>query len=94
MIKITKLITGEELIGDVEEKDTSISIKQPCAVQIMVTRENMSPAMSLMPYAFYTQGHEVAIEKKNIIWVAEPVKEVYNQYNKLFGSGIQLPGIK
>lgn len=94
MIKIAKLITGEELIGDVTENGNITVFKQPCAVQLVMSRDNMTPAMSLIPYAFYTEGHTVTVETKNIIWVAEPLKEVYNQYNRLFGSGIQLPGLK
>lgn len=91
-IQILKLVTGEELIGDVEQNG-NFSIKQPCALQMVVSRSDGTPSMSMIPYAFYVEGHVVNISKEYVVWSAKPVDEVYNQYNRIFGSGIQLAGV-
>lgn len=94
MIQIVKLITGEELIGDINQIHDMCVIKQPCVLQMVLSRtDSTQPMLSLVPYAYYTEEHEIEISNNNVIWVAKPVKEVYNQYNKIFGSGIQLAGL-
>lgn len=94
MIKITKLITGEELIADVTENELTTVFKQPCAIQLMPDHRDPSKTMmGLIPYATYTEDFEVEVRNENIIWSANPTREVYNQYNQTFGSGIQLAGL-
>jgi hypothetical protein len=48
--------------------------------------------MGLFPYASYTEYHEVNIKNAAVIYVESPVKELYNQYNSAFGSGIVVAG--
>ena len=92
-IQIAKLITGEEIIGDFESNGDYV-IKKPCALQLVPSRSNPEqPMMALIPYAPYTEDHSVKVAQSNIIWIAKPVKELYNQYNSAFGSGIQLAGV-
>jgi hypothetical protein len=49
--------------------------------------------MALVPYAGYTKNHTIHIKSTSIVWEAEVAEELYNQYNMIFGSGIQIvPG--
>lgn len=94
MIKIVKLISGEELVGEISFSNTDVTVKKPCALQMMPSRQDPTqPVMSLIPYAFYTEDHSVKVSQDKIIWMESPVKELYNQYNQIFGSGIQLAGV-
>lgn len=88
-VQILKMVTGEELIGDVEQNG-NFTIKKPCFIQIMAGREPGQTMMGLVPYAPYVEDHTIVVPREAIIWVANPVKEMYNQYNHVFGSGIQL----
>ena len=91
MIKITKIVTGEEIVGDVTFTDTHITIKDPCAIAYVPSKDQPGQqALGLVPYAAYTKDHSVTIEKSKVVWSEELVEEVYNQYNKVFGSGIQI----
>lgn len=94
-IEIVKLITGEEIVSDTFETGTiNLVLKKPCIIQLVPSRENPGQTMmGLFPYAAYTESHEVEIAKASIVWRAKPVKELYNQYNSAFGSGIQLAGV-
>ena len=94
MIKIVKLITGEELIGDVTKTGGVYTIKQPCAIQLMPSHADPSKTMiGLIPYASYTENFSIDVHEERAIWIEPPAKELYNQYNSAFGSGIQLAGM-
>ena len=92
MIRILKLVTGEEIIGDSSEAHGEITVKKPCYIQIVPSRADPEqPAMALMPYAAYTKEHKVVIDISSIVWSEEPLIELYNQYNSLFGTGLVIP---
>lgn len=90
MIKITKLITGEEIIGEVSDPINSmVTIEKPCMLQLVPSRSNPEqPAMALIPYAGYTEDHKISVSLDKVIWSEKPMKELYNQYNSIFGNGI------
>lgn len=91
MIQILKLTTGEELIGDVTITADKAKIDKPCILQLVPSRTNPEQTMmGLFPYAVYTEDHSITIDQKQIVWIEKPVKDLYNQYNSAFGSGIQL----
>lgn len=90
-IQIVKLITGEEIIGDVTDLAGKLTIKKPCALQLVPSRSNPEqPMMALIPYAPYTEDHAITVMSNSTVWMEKPVKELYNQYNSAFGTGIQL----
>ena len=94
MIKIVKLITGEELIADVTAGDATMTLSKPCVLQMVPSRSNPEqPMMGMFPYASYAEDHSIDGDVDKIVWDAKPVKELYNQYNSAFGSGIQLAGL-
>ena len=63
MIRILKLVTGEEIIGDSSEAHGEITVKKPCYIQIVPSRADPEqPAMALMPYAAYTKDHKLVID--------------------------------
>jgi hypothetical protein len=94
MIKIVKLITGEELIADVTANGITMTLSKPCALQMVPSRKDPDqPMMGMFPYAAYTEDHCIDVDIDKIIWDANPIKELYNQYNSAFGSGIQLAGL-
>ena len=92
MIRILKLVTGEEIIGYSSEAHGEITVKKPCYIQLVPSRADPEqPAMALMPYAAYTKDHKVVIDISTIVWSEEPLIELYNQYNSLFGTGLVIP---
>ena len=92
-VQIVKLITGEEIVGEIEQGDEFI-IKNPCILQMIASRQDPTqPAMTLIPYAFYVEENTIKVGKDFIVWVGNPVKEIYNRYNSIFGSGIQLASL-
>ena len=94
MIEIIKLTTGEELIADVDHSSSKITLSNPCQLQMVPSKSDPSqPMMGMFPYAPYTEHHAIKVNIEHVVWTATPVKELYNQYNSAFGSGIQLAGL-
>ena len=82
MIKLLKLVTGEEVIADVEEVDISYLLKKP--VRIGLTPEGAA-TVPLSPFA---DCKEVTIAKAHVLFTADPEEECRNAYNAHYGSGI------
>jgi len=91
MIKVVKLITTEEIVGEIKDQGDYYLIEQPCAIAIIPSQSSFNEhRMGLIPYAGYTKNHKIEVKKSMIAWEAEPAEELYNNYNKVFGTGIQL----
>lgn len=94
MIKILKLVTGEELLGDADEvanQLNQIKFVKPCIIQLVPSRSNPEQVgIALIPYASYAKDHTIMIDKDSVVWEQEPVNEIRNQYNSIFGNGIVL----
>lgn len=91
MILVLKIVTGEEIVADVTENEDSFSLKRPAYIQYVPSRTNQDqPLLALAPYAVYVEDYTIDIPRSSVIWKAKPVKEMYNQYNSIFGSGIVL----
>jgi hypothetical protein len=87
-IKVWKLISGEELIAEqVEHSAESIELKSPATI-IMQQTEN-GVGLALMPYMPYADGN-ITLMKNSIASVGEPSQKMVNEYNRLFGTGIQI----
>ena len=91
MVKLFKLITSEEIVGYCTRKGSTIYIEKPCAIMLISSKSTPDQhSMALIPYAAYAKGHKIEIEKRQVVWEAELEDDVLNQYNMLFGSGIQI----
>ena len=90
-VKILKFMSGEEVVGEVTKKGSRVYMKKPCAIMLINSRSTPDQhSMALVPYAAYTKDHEIEIESRHVMWEAELVTDVLNQYNMLYGSGIQV----
>lgn len=91
MIRLIKLVTSEEIVGEATFKEHTVSLKRPCAIMLIQSRSTPDQhSMALIPYAAYAKNHTIEIQKDKIVWESELEEDVYNQYNAIFGSGIQI----
>jgi hypothetical protein len=90
-LKLVTFKTNQTLIGEVvSESPTSITIKQPVQVIVQPTKEG--PMMGFSPFLEFAEEFKTGIPlpKDNIQCVTTPMTELTNQYNQVFGSGIQI----
>jgi hypothetical protein len=90
MIKLFRLITGEEIVGEVE---TGVStekfhcIKNPCAIGIVMGSAG-TPTMNMHPWLMFSSEKHVTLKDEHIMFVTEVDIKIQNKYNEIFGSGI------
>ena len=83
-VKIIKLISGEELIGEFNEKTNTIT--NPV---VMVPVSDKSIGFS--PWMPYSEDKSFILKEEQIQIIATPSKVIANEYSKAFGSGIVIP---
>ena len=83
-VKIVKMISGEELIGDYDEKKNII--KNP-VVMIPVSKEQIA----FQPWLPYAEDKEYTLKEEAINVIANPSTTIINEYSRMFGSGIVVP---
>jgi len=84
-IKFIKLVSGEDVLSEVEEKDGEYVLKNP--TRIIATREGIG----LGPLNPLMKDDKITVRKEHVVYIGEPDDEIRNGYNQQFGSGIVLP---
>jgi hypothetical protein len=92
MIKILTLKTNHSIIGDVSLVHDLYTIKKP--VQVVIQPTQNGPSLAFVPFIEFCKEFETGIEinKNDVLFLSTPIVEVENQYNKIFGSGIEIVG--
>jgi hypothetical protein len=87
-VRVFKLINGEEIISEIfNYYDQTVELKKPAQIVVQQTERGMG--VGLAPYMPYVEGN-VSLYRNAIASEGEPVEQMQNEYNRLFGSGIQI----
>jgi hypothetical protein len=92
MIKIIQLVTAQEIIGDIDEKDDTYLVKDPANIHMVPQGNGGSFGIGLIPFMPYVDGR-LTIKKDKVVITAEPSVEMRNNYSKMFGSGIEIANV-
>jgi len=90
-IKLISLKSTQTLLCELDYTDEkSISMKQPVQVIVQPTKEG--PMMGFAPFLDFAQEFNtgVSISMENVLCITTPSVELENQYNRVFGSGIEI----
>jgi hypothetical protein len=92
-----KLITGEDLLGEVEsESETEFVIENPVGIAIIRGKDGQ-PNVGFAPFPIHAEqktGATVALSKKHVVYSYVPAQDFINNYNSIFGSGLVIPPSK
>lgn len=88
-VKVYKLINGEEIIGEVFNSPMMDPIELKSPAQIVLQRNEQGMGVAIAPFMPYASGN-VKLYKHAITSECEPDINLVNEYNKIFGSGIQI----
>ena len=84
MIKILRLSTGEDVIGDVIDQGTEIvKVKNAFAIIPMQGGPGQPTKLAFTLYAPYTDDKEIELKTPNVINQTTPKKELQNSYNHI-----------
>lgn len=84
-IKLFRMSTGETIISELLSwKNSIVEVKNPC---VIIQNEKGVGFMPMVPYA---NSDVLQLAENHVIFQVEPVTELVNEYNRIFGSGIVL----
>jgi len=87
-IRLVKLKSGEEIIGDVTVSANDVIIANPC--QLIPTEQGIG----FSPWPPFAKHDNVTVKMDWVICITDPVDEASNAWNSKFGSGIILPNVQ
>lgn len=88
-VKVYRLITGEDIIADVEIDQHGIWVKNPAAIVVQQTQDGRVGA-AFAPFAPFAKDNKVLIRDSAIVAEMDVDVKMVNEYNRIFGSGIVL----
>ena len=83
-IKIVRIVSGEELIGD-WNKETN-TINNP-VVMVPLGKDQLG----FQPWIPYSEDEAMTFKDQHIVVVLTPDTKLQNEYNRVFGSGLLVP---
>ena len=91
MIKLISMKMGINIIAEViDDSVYSVTVKSPAA--IFVQPQNGQVMIGFSPFLEYSTEFSTGIplKKEDVLCVLTPNTDLVNEYNKYFGSGIQI----
>ena len=83
-IKIIRIVSGEELIGDWNDETNTITGP---VVMVPIGKDQLG----FQPWIPYSDDEEMTFKEQHIVVVLTPDNKLQNEYNRVFGSGLIVP---
>ena len=95
-VKLLRLKSGEDIIADVTLVDTedTIKLENPAMLMPMGGNQGGQMQMGFGPWAPFSDDKKFEIPRDWLVFISTPGKDLLNQYNTMFGSGIVVPDMK
>ena len=93
-IKLLTFKTNQTILGELDcTSDTEVTMKKPVQVIMQPTKEG--PMMGFAPFLEYCEEFKTGIKfsMDSVLVITTPVRELENQYNQVFGSGIEIASV-
>ena len=89
-----KLITGEDVLGEIEsQSESEFVIVNPVGIAIVRDKQG-NPSVGFAPFPIHAEQKTdatVVLAKKHVVYYYTPAEDFISNYNQIFGSGIVLP---
>jgi len=90
-IKLITFKTNQTILANIDcIDDNTIIMKEP--VQVIMQSTQQGPMIGFAPFLEYAEEFNTGIKitMDNVLCLTTPSRELENQYNKMFGSGITI----
>ena len=84
-MKLIRLVTGEEVIAQVQEDESSITIEE--GVMLIPAGEGK---IGMVPFMPYSDGSPITINKNHVMFMTKPNEDLYRQVLRVT-TGIETP---
>lgn len=88
--KLVTLKTNHTILAQITEDFDMVFLKEP--VQVVMQQSAQGPMLAFAPFLEYCEEFNsgIPISKNDVLCITTPSTELANQYNQVFGSGIQI----
>ena len=94
-LKLLRLRSGEDVICEIiKESAEYIKIKNPAMLMPMSDGRGNAVQMGMAPWMPFSEQKEFEIPRDWLVVMSDVVKDIANNYNQIFGSGIVVPDVK
>lgn len=92
-VKLVTFKTNHTIIGSVTEQGRTLLVKEP--VQVVMQQTKDGPMIGFGPFLEYAKEFKTGItfSMDDVLCITNPITELENQYNEVFGSGIQIASV-
>lgn len=92
-VRIIRLLTGEEILGDVVEADSSgfVRVNNPTQINAMPNPKTGNMDIHMAPFLPLSKEKYIDLVANHVLCQYEPVKDIANKHIQMY-SGIILPG--
>lgn len=91
MIKLLRMKSGEDVVGDFTENDAGYSIENPAVLMPMPDGRGNTVQMGMAPWQPFSKDKDFSIQKDWVVTISDPAQEIEDNYRRVFGSGISVP---
>ena len=89
-----KLITGEDILGEIDsQSEIEFVIVNPVGITVVRGKDGQ-PNIGFSPFPLHAEqktGTTVALAKKHVVYSYVPAEDFVKNYNQIFGSGLVVP---
>ena len=89
MIKLIRMKSGEDVIGEIEEVKDGIIVESPVVLMQMGSGSGQIQ-MGMVPWQPFSKSKKFTISKEWIVTISDPAVDIENGYRKQHGSGIEV----
>jgi hypothetical protein len=93
-IKCLKLISGDEVIADIDEGIEGLVILRKPLQIMMIPNQNNQFGIGLAPFCPYAKDDMIPLRSGAVLSIFDPETGMLNEYNTRCGSGIVVPESK
>jgi hypothetical protein len=90
-----KLITGEDLLGEIEsESESEYVIINPVGIAVVRNKQSGEPQVGFSPFPIHAEQKTdatVVFSKKHVVYSYTPAEDFVSNYQQIFGAGIIVP---
>ena len=86
-IKVIRLVTNEEIIGEIFETSTSYEVSKPALLGFL-SDDDGKPNMILQKYLPHSEEGDdakIIISRDHVLFSFNPLDEILNHYNQILG---------
>ena len=94
MIKLLRLKSGEDIVGDIiGENSEFLIVKNPAMLMPVGDGRGGSVQIGLTPWMPFSEAKDFEVPRDWVLITTEPAQDIVNNYNQIFGSGIVVPQV-